>query len=236
MTTLPNTVRVVVADHRPMVRAAFAALLGAEPGITVVGEADTGAAAIHVGLATHPDVVLMDVGLPVVDGVSATRQLLAACGSAGAGPLPRVLMVTPSIGDEYVYEGVCAGACGFVPADARPAELVSAVRRALVDDALVGDRELVRLVAEFTLPHEADAATARRDLLDEHQQRLVTAVASGYRDDEIARHLQLDAVDVEAQLADVRARIGEPDRTRVVLFAFRSGLARRVRPEPATAD
>ncbi len=220
-----RSIRVVVADHHPMVRAGFAALLDATPRITVVGEAADGGEAIHLVLATHPDVVLLDPALPVVDGIETTRRVREAHASSPSSA-PRVLIVAPPAADGAAYEGIRAGASGFVPRDARADELVEGVRRVAADDGLVSPGRLLRLVGELTRLEPGSTDLARRmATLDDSQSRILRAVAAGYDDESIAGHFGVEPSRVAAAVAAVRDALGAAHRTDLVVLAHRSGLA-----------
>lgn len=225
--TPPRSVRVVVAEDGGLLRATFVALLDAADGITVVGEAGNGAEAVHVALATHPDVVLMDVMMPMLDGMAATRQLLEAHDRLAAGGIarPRVVMLTDTGGDEYVYEALRDGARGFVSKDARPSELADTVRIAAGDDAVPWPAEIVRLVARYTpsRQHRPDVA-ARRAALSTGDAIVVVGVGRGHRDDEIAANLGIGVAEVRRRVAGLLDALALRDRTQLVVFAYESGL------------
>lgn len=222
-----RSVRVVVAEDGPMLRAGFVALLDASEGITVVGEAGNGAEAIHVALATHPDVVMMDVMMPMVDGMVATRQLLDAHDRLAPAGIdrPRVVMLTDAGGDEYVYEALREGARGFVSKDARPTELVEAVRIATGDDALPWPDEVVELVRRFTPSRiRRPEVAARRAALSTGDAIVVVGVGRGHDDALIAANLGIPVDEVSRRVASLLDGLALRDRTQLVVFAYESGL------------
>lgn len=215
--------RVVVADDQPMLRAAVVALLDASPGIAVVGEAANGAEAIHVALATHPDVVLMDVMMPVLDGIAATRQLLSAH-DAIAGAHPRVVMLAGSGPDRYVYEALREGARTFVSKDARADELVGTVR-VTADDGLAWPVDVVRLVAAFTPSRgQRPELAGRRAALSTGDAIVAVGVGRGHTDDQIAGNLGIAPDEVRRRVQSLLAVLGLRDRTQLLIFAYESGL------------
>ena len=222
-----HTVRVVVAEDSPMLRAAFVALLDASPGLSVVGEAGNGAEAIHVALATHPDVVLMDVMMPMVDGMVATRQLYDAHEQLAAPGVerPRVVMLSESGGDEYVYEALREGARGFVSKDARPDELAATVHIASGDGAIPWPVETIRLIERLTpsRSRRPDVA-ARRAALATGDAIVVVGVARGHDDHQIASHLGIAVGEVERRVAGLLDALALRDRTQLIVFAYESGL------------
>ena len=222
-----HTVRVVVAEDNPMLRAGFVALLDASDGIAVVGEAGNGAEAIHIALATHPDVVLMDVMMPMLDGMVATRQLFEAHDRLAAVGVsrPRVVMLTDTGGDEYVYEALREGARGFVSKDARPDELAATIRTAVDDGAIPWPAETVALVARLTpgRPDRPDIA-AQRAALSTGDAIVVVGIGRGHTDREIATNLGIGVGDVACRVERLLATLARRDRTQLVVFAYESGL------------
>lgn len=224
-----HTIRVVVADDHDLTRAEIASLLDHSEGISIVGEAANGAEAIHVTLATHADVVLLDVLMPVLDGVAATRQLLQAHDrstlAGGTAPRPAVVMLTDRGADEYVYESLRDGARGFVSKNARPAELAMAVRTAADDSRLVWPAETVRLIASLTPDRGGRPDIARaRSGLSTGDAIVVVGVGRGDDDEQIARNLGIGVDEVQRRIRSLLLMLALRDRTQLVVFAYESGL------------
>lgn len=223
----PHAVRVVVADHVGLSRAAIVAVLDASEGTVVVGEAANGAEAIHVTLATHAEVVLMDVRLPLVDGLVAIHQLHEAHDRLGTPPRdrPRVVVLADAGADEYVYEGLLDGARGFVSKDARPDELLATIAVAASDAAVPWPAETVRLVAALTpsRTNRPDVAE-RRARLSTGDAIVVVGVGRGHSDAEIAGHLGIAVEEVGRRIRGLLDTLQLRDRTQVMVFAYESGL------------
>jgi DNA-binding NarL/FixJ family response regulator len=215
-------IRVVLADDQALVRGGFRALVESEPDMTVVGEAATGEEAVRRTLETLPDVVLMDVRMPGLDGLEATRRIVADPRAAGV----RVVVVTTFELDEYVAEAIRGGASGFLVKDTEPADLVRAVRVAAAGDALLSPgvtRRLLARVADATRdvpppPGLADLTPREREVLVE--------VAGGLSNDEIARQLYLSESTVKTHVSRVMAKLGARDRAQLVVAAYEGGVVR----------
>jgi DNA-binding NarL/FixJ family response regulator len=213
-------IRALIADDQQAVRAGFAALLGTQPDITVVATAADGEEAVQQSHEHQPDVVLMDIRMPVLDGIAATRQICAA-GDAG----PRVLVLTTFDLDEYVYDALQAGASGFLLKDAPPESLFEAVRVVAAGDALLAPVITRRLIAEFARlrppqrirPEDLDALT-RREL------EILSLVAAGLSNHEIADRLVLSNETVKTHVSHVLRKLGLRDRAQAVVVAYESGL------------
>lgn len=222
-----HTVRVVVAEDNAMLRAGFVDLLDRSTGIAVVGEAGNGAEAIHVALATHPDVVLMDVLMPMVDGMVATRQLLAAHDHLAATGLarPRVVMLTDNGGDEYAYEALREGARGFVSKDVRADELAHTIRIANSNGAIPWPAQVIGLVERMT-PSRSDRpdVARRRAALTTGDAIVVVGVGRGHSDTEIAANLGVAEAEVERRVDRLTTTLAFRDRTQLAVFAYESGL------------
>ena len=214
-------IRVVVADDQALVRAGFAMILDAQEDIEVVGEATDGAQAVDRVVALRPDVVLMDIRMPVVDGIEATRRLAATC------PGPRILVLTTYDLDEYVYQALRAGASGFMLKDVPPAELVRAVRAVLAGDTLLAPTVTRRLLDEYlTRPRPADAALGPLARLTEREADVMRLLARGMSNAEIAAALFLGDATVKTHIGRILTKLGVRDRVQAVILAYESGLVR----------
>ncbi|EST22533.1 response regulator [Streptomyces niveus] len=218
------TIRVIIVDDQAMVRAGFAALLSAQPDIDVVGEAPDGRQGIEVSRSTHPDVVLMDVRMPEMDGLAAARALLDP--PVGVVHLPKVLMLTTFDVDDYVYEALRAGASGFLLKDAPPADLISAVRVVAAGEALLAPSVTRRLIADFAQQRPAPRKdrSLRLKGLTPRETEVLELIARGLSNQEIADHLVLAEQTVKTHLGRVLAKLGLRDRAQAVIFAYESGL------------
>jgi DNA-binding NarL/FixJ family response regulator len=214
------TIRVVVADDQDIVRAGFSALLDTQPDITVVGSAGDGAEAVRVCQEQAPDVVLMDVRMPVVDGIEATRRL-AAGGDGG----PRVLMLTTFDLDEYVYDALRAGASGFLLKDVAAERLFDAVRVVAAGDALLAPAVTRRLIGEFARlrPRPATPPERLRELTP-RETDVLRLVADGLSNGEIAERLVVSEETVKTHVSRVLMKLHLRDRTQAVVTAYESGL------------
>jgi DNA-binding NarL/FixJ family response regulator len=213
-----------------MVREGFAAVLAAQPGLEVVGQASDGAEAIRqVGLV-RPDVVLMDVRMPVLDGLAATRQILRDT-AADAGP--RVLMLTTFDLDDYVYEALRAGASGFLLKDATAAELVHAVRVVAAGDALLAPSVTRRLIADFARrPQPSQPRPPALDALTHRETEVLKLIASGLSNAEISDALVIAMQTTKTYVGRILAKLGLRDRAQAVVVAYESGLVTPGRSEP----
>ncbi|WP_175409152.1 response regulator transcription factor [Streptomyces sp. TRM64462] len=218
------TIRVIIVDDQAMVRAGFAALLSAQPDIDVVGEAPDGRAGVEVGRSTHPDVVLMDVRMPEMDGLAAARELLNP--PPGVTHRPKVLMLTTFDVDDYVYEALRAGASGFLLKDAPPADLIAAVRVVAAGEALLAPSVTRRLIEDFAAqrPASRKQRSVRLNGLTPRETEVLELVARGLSNQEIADHLVLAEQTVKTHIGRVLAKLGLRDRAQAVVFAYESGL------------
>jgi DNA-binding NarL/FixJ family response regulator len=211
----------LIADDQAMVREGFGALLAAQPGISVAGLAADGAEAVRLARQVRPDVVLMDVRMPVLDGLAAARQLLAGDGG------PKVLMLTTFDLDEYVYEALRAGASGFLLKDAPTAELVHAVRVVAAGDALLAPSVTRRLIADFAKrPPPASAASQRGPLseLTPREAEVLTLIARGMSNAEISETLVIAEQTTKTHVGRILMKLQLRDRAQAVVFAYESGL------------
>ncbi|TXS54991.1 response regulator [Streptomyces sp. t39] len=220
------TIRVIIVDDQAMVRAGFAALLAAQADIDVVGEAPDGRRGVEVSRATHPDVVLMDVRMPEMDGLAAARQLLDP--PTGVTHRPKVLMLTTFDVDDYVYEALRAGASGFLLKDAPPADLISAVRVVAAGEALLAPSVTRRLIADFAAQRPAPRRDPALRLagLTPRETEVLELIARGLSNQEIAAHLVLAEQTVKTHIGRLLAKLDQRDRAQLVIFAYESGVVR----------
>jgi DNA-binding NarL/FixJ family response regulator len=230
------TIRVVLADDQALLRKGFRMILEAEEGVEIVGESPDGAEAVRLVELYRPDVVLMDVRMPVLDGIEATRAIT----SSAAGDETRVLILTTFDLDEYAFSALRAGASGFLLKDVPPAELVSAIRTVARGDAVVSPRVTRRLLEEYAdalpdLSADAQGADAGGDgapanpalaSLTEREREVLLAVADGLSNAEIAQRLYVSEATVKSHVGRLLAKLGLRDRVQAVVFAFQSGLVR----------
>jgi DNA-binding NarL/FixJ family response regulator len=215
------TIRVLVADDQGMVRSGFSILLNAQPDIEVVGEAVNGQEAVTRAAELRPDVILMDVRMPVLDGLQATRQIAAADGA------PKVLILTTFDLDDYVYEALRCGASGFLLKDASAGELAEAVRVVAAGDALLAPGVTRRLIAEFARQGAPRAASRKHlDGLTDRETEVLGLVARGMSNGEIAAHLVLADQTVKTHVSRVLMKLTLRDRAQAVVFAYECGLVR----------
>jgi DNA-binding NarL/FixJ family response regulator len=216
-------IRCLIADDQAMVREGFAAMLAASPGIMVAGQAIDGTDAVRQARRLNPDVVLMDVRMPVMDGLQAARQILTET----AGPhTPRVLMLTTFDLDEYVYEALRAGASGFLLKDATTAELIHAVKVVAAGDALLAPSVTRRLIADFTRkpPAVTPPSPARLDILTSRETEVLKLIAQGMSNTEISDILVIAAETTKTHVKRILAKLGLRDRAQAVVVAYESGL------------
>jgi DNA-binding NarL/FixJ family response regulator len=216
--------RIVVVDDLAMVRAGFAALLSAQPDLDVVGEAADGAEALRVCAGLRPDVVLMDVRMPVMDGLEATRRLLGGDTAEGDVPSTRVLMLTTFDVDDYVYEALRAGASGFLLKDAPPADLISAVRVVAAGEALLAPTVTRRLIEEFARQRPAVRRGSELGVLTARESEVLVLIAQGLSNRQIAERLVLAEQTVKTHVSRVLTKLGLRDRAQAVVLAYENGL------------
>jgi len=217
------TIRVLIADDQGMVRTGFAAYLAAQAGISVVGEAADGRQAVERTATLRPDVVLMDVRMPVMDGLEATRRMVAS----DAASVTRVVVVTTFDLDEYVYEALRAGASGFLLKDASADELAAAVRIVAAGDAVIAPGITRRLIAEFAHLGGPRAPTRERlDGLTDRETDVLTLIARGRSNGEIAEDLVVSGETVKTHVGNIFRKLGLRDRAQAIVFAYEAGLVR----------
>ena len=217
------TIRVVIVDDQGMVRSGFGVLLNAQPDIEVAGEAVNGEEGLRRVAELRPDVVLMDVRMPVMDGLEATRRLL----SGAADDAPRILMLTTFDLDDYVYEALRAGASGFLLKDASATELADAVRVVAAGDALLSPSITRRLIAEFSRLGGPRAPSRKRlDELTERETEVLALVARGLSNGEIAGRLVVAEQTVKTHFGRILMKLGLRDRPQAIVYAYEVGLVR----------
>lgn len=216
-----NKLKVVVADDQAMVRGGVRAMLEAADDIVVVGEASDGAEAVEVALRTHPDVVVMDVRMPKLDGIAATRRLLTA------GSRARVLMLTTFDLDEYIFRAMQAGAAGFMLKATPPDRLAAAVRSVAAGDSLLDAAVTRRLVEHFMGTPEADPDTRRRlDELNDRDRELLILLTRGMSNAEMGERLFLSETTVKSYVTRLLGKLRVGSRVQAVVFAYETGLVR----------
>jgi DNA-binding NarL/FixJ family response regulator len=215
-------IRVLLVDDQALVRSGFRMILEARDDIDVVGEAENGRDAIELAAVTSPDVILMDVRMPELDGVEATRRIL------GGGTGARVLMLTTFDLDEYVVQAIRAGASGFLLKDVRPAELVDAIRVVAAGDALLAPSVTRRLLDRFARAVPDDQTPPALDGLTERELEILRLVAQGLSNAEIAERLVVGETTVKTHVSAVLRKLGLRDRVQAVIAAYDAGLVRPV--------
>jgi len=214
------SIRVAVVDDQALVRGGFSMVLGHQPDIEVVAEAGNGLEAIEVTRTKRPDVVLMDIRMPEMDGLEATSIIL----QEADWPL-RVLILTTFDADEYVYKALRAGASGFVLKDIPPEELISAVRAVADGGALLSPSITRRLIGRFTAGLAVDAGLSDRlDRLTIREREVLTAIARGLSNTEISKMLFIGETTVKSHVSSILAKLGLRDRAQAVVFAYESGF------------
>ena len=215
-------IRVGLADDQELVRAGFAALLDAEDDIEVVGEAADGQQAVRLAEQQAPDVLLMDVRMPVLDGIEATRRIAARPELAGV----HVVILTTFELDEYVFEGLRAGAAGFLVKDTDAAELIRAVRVVAGGEALLSPTVTRRLIAEFASRTRDARSLDGLDELTPREREVVALIASGLSNEEISRQIYVSPSTVKTHAARAMTKLRARDRAQLVVFAYQAGLVR----------
>lgn len=215
-------IRVLLVDDQALVRAGLRALLDAEEGMEVVGEAGDGEAALHLVRELGPDVVLMDVRMPGVDGLEATKLI----GADPALAAVRVVILTTFDLDEYVFEGLRSGASGFLVKDTEPAELIRAVRTVAAGDALLSARATRRLVEEYATRATPADRSPSLNLLTDREREVMAHVAAGLTNDEIAEKLYISPTTAKTHVSRTMIKLGARDRAQLVVFAYETGLVR----------
>jgi DNA-binding NarL/FixJ family response regulator len=222
-------IKVLLADDQALVRAGFRALLNAEPDIEVVAEAGDGLEAARLAARTRPDVVLMDIRMPGVDGLEATRRIAADPALAAT----RVVILTTFELDEYVFEALRTGASGFLVKDTEPVELLRAVRAVAAGDALLSPSVTRRVIGEFATPGGRGrpavppvAAERRLEQLTDREREVMVLVGEGLSNDEIAARLVISPATAKTHVSRTMVKLGARDRAQLVVHAYEAGLIR----------
>jgi DNA-binding NarL/FixJ family response regulator len=216
-------IRVLVADDQALVRGSFRLLVETAPDLVAVGEAGTGAEAVALARATRPDVVLMDVRMPVMDGIEATRAICSSPDTAGV----RVLILTTFDLDEYVYGALRAGASGFLLKDTPPADLLTAIGVVAAGDALLAPSVTRRLISEFSRREPAPGPVHGLDGVTDREREVLVLIARGLSNGEIADHLRLGLATVKTHVGRLLGKLHARDRAQLVIVAYETGLVAR---------
>ncbi|MET7467461.1 response regulator [Micromonospora sp. NPDC005686] len=232
-TTHPATAaptRVVLADDQDLIRAGLRLVIDRAPGLTVVGEAATGADAVRTARETRADVVLMDIRMPGLDGLAATRRMAADDSLAGV----RVLILTTFEVDEYVFEALRSGASGFLGKGARPEVLIEAIRTVARGDALLSPSATRSLIARYLTLHDSEPVRPSSLLatLTERERQVAAMVAEGMSNADIADQLTLSPLTVKTHVNHAMSKLGARDRAQLVVLAYQTGLAIAPRLQP----
>jgi len=215
-------IKVLLADDQALVRAGFRALLDAQPDIEVVGEAGDGSAAIELARRHRPDMILMDIRMPGMDGLAATKDITRDPGLRDV----RVVILTTFDLDEYVFEALRIGASGFLVKNTEPAELIQAVHAVAAGDALLSPGVTRRLIGEFALKSRMPEGAAQLELLTEREREVMALVAEGLSNDEIADKLVVSPATAKTHVSRAMIKLGARDRAQLVVMAYESGLVR----------
>jgi DNA-binding NarL/FixJ family response regulator len=217
----PVAIRVVLADDQTLVRGGFRVLLETEDGFEVCGEAADGAEAVRLARQTRPDVVVMDIRMPGMDGLEATRRITGDPGLSGV----RVLVLTTFDLDEYVYDALRAGASGFLLKDTEPVELLRALRVVSAGEALLAPTVTKRLITEFVgRPENRRVDTAAVREITDREREVLALVAGGLSNDEIAARLVISTATARTHVSRIMTKVGARDRAQLVVLAYESGL------------
>jgi len=219
------TTSILLVDDQPMLRLGYRLVLDAQPDLSVVGEAENGLEAIELTARLEPDVVLMDVRMPGLDGVQATEQIVTS------GSRSRIIILTTFDLDEYVYGALRAGASGFLLKDAPPPDMLSAIRAVATGDAVVAPSVTRRLLSQFAhrlpgLEQATEVTDARVESLTPRERELLVEVARGLSNAEIAERLVLSEATVKTHVGRILGKLGLRDRVQIVVFAYEAGLVR----------
>ncbi|MBV8220433.1 MAG: response regulator transcription factor, partial [Solirubrobacterales bacterium] len=214
--------RVLLADDQALVRAGFHALLDAQDGIEVVGEAADGREALELTRALTPDVVLMDIRMPTLDGIAATREIAADQTLAGV----RIVILTTFELDEYVFDAIRAGAAGFLVKDTKPSDLIEAVRVVAAGEALLSPSVTRRLIGEFAARAKEPPRAAVLEELTDREREVMALAAAGLSNEKIAERLVVSSATAKTHVSRAMIKLGARDRAQLVVIAYESGLVR----------
>jgi DNA-binding NarL/FixJ family response regulator len=215
------TIKVIVVDDQALVRAGFRVLIDSDDDFEVLGEASNGQEAVDLVSATSPDVVLMDIRMPVMDGIEATRQILSEHGEDA----PRVMILTTFDLDEYVYAALRAGASGFLLKDTPPPEMLAAIRVIAEGDALLAPSVTRRLISDFAKNEIKTSGTSKEiDTLTEREREVFTLVSEGKSNQEIANALHMSTATAKTHVSRVLMKLNARDRAQLVVIAYESGF------------
>nr|BFE62262.1 response regulator transcription factor [Dactylosporangium thailandense] len=215
-------IKVLLADDQALVRAGFRALLDAQADIEVVGEAADGAEAVRLTARARPDVVLMDIRMPVLDGLEATRRIAADADLADV----RIVILTTFDLDEYVFEALRVGASGFLVKDTEPVDLLRGVRAVAGGDALLSPGVTRRLIEEFASRSRAPLAPMSLDTLTDREREVMALVGAGLSNEDIAAKLYVSPATAKTHVSRAMIKLGARDRAQLVVFAYEAGLVR----------
>ncbi|RSM63951.1 DNA-binding response regulator [Actinoplanes sp. ATCC 53533] len=217
------TIRIVLADDQALMRAGFRMLIQTAPDLEVVGEAATGREAVRLALDTRADLVLMDIRMPDMDGLAATRAITADERLAGV----RVLILTTFEADEYVFQALRNGASGFLGKGVEPVDLIDAIRLVAAGEALLSPKATKALIARYLAPPDtANAFPPELDRLTEREREVLTLVAGGLSNDAIAKRLYVTPLTAKTHVNRIMAKLGVRDRAQLVVIAYQTGFAR----------
>lgn len=215
-------IRVLVVDDQALIRSGLRLILESEPGLAVIGEGGDGREAVEMAQRLRPDVILMDVRMPVMDGIEAARRIIGA----GLTPEPRIIILTTFDLDEYIYAAIRAGASGFLLKDAPPDDLLRAIRIVATGDALLAPSVTRRLIEEFASRPAPDTQPDGMDQLTEREVEVLKSLAAGLSNAEIAEALFVSEATVKTHISHILTKLDLRDRVQAVVVAYESGLVR----------